>query len=348
MTQKPKLIPGILILLFLIASLLLYQHTHGYYIHQLQATPIFSPTDCTANLRFAVIGDYGTNTQTAADVARLVTNWQPDFIVTTGDNNYPNGAAQTIDTNIGQYYHQFIGNYQGQYGSGADENRFFPIPGNHDWQTGSLQPYLDYFTLPGNERYYDIRRGPVHIFALDSDYREPDGNKANSPQAQWLQNRLQASTAPWKLVFIHHPPYSSGQHGDTRRVQWPYAEWGATAVLSGHDHTYERIQRDNILYYVIGISGRAIYPFQHTTKGSLIRYNGDYGAMLITASDTCINFSFYIRTGQLIDSYTLYVPATPTRHEKLPVTNQSLSLQGYLCETDIFCHNTSTTFYCFC
>ena len=46
---------------------------------------------------FAVIGDYGLASQNEADVANLVKSWNPDFIVTTGDNNYPDGAAWSID-----------------------------------------------------------------------------------------------------------------------------------------------------------------------------------------------------------------------------------------------------------
>jgi hypothetical protein len=76
--------------------------------------------------RFAVIGDYGLEGQPEADVAELVKGWNPDFVITTGDNNYDVGAADTIDANIGQYYHRFIFNYQGSYGSGSSTRQFFP------------------------------------------------------------------------------------------------------------------------------------------------------------------------------------------------------------------------------
>ena len=84
--------------------------------------------------QFAVIGDYGSNTINEERVADLVASWQPAFVITTGDNNYDRGAASTIDRNIGQYYSQFIGNYQGQYGDGSPTNRFWPSLGNHDWR----------------------------------------------------------------------------------------------------------------------------------------------------------------------------------------------------------------------
>ena len=256
-------------------------------------------------VRFAVIGDYGMGNQAEADVAALVASWQPDFVITTGDNNYPSGASQTIDANIGQFYHAFIFPYLGSYGSGADVNRFFPSLGNHDWDTSSAQPYLDYFTLPGNERYYDFVWGPLHLFALDSDSREPDGVGQSSTQAAWLQARLASSTSPWNVVYFHHAPYSSGQHGSTTWARWPYKDWGASVVLAGHDHTYERLLVDGIPYFVNGLGGGSIYTFGTPLPESQARYNTDYGAMLVQASETSITFQLFNRGNELIDSYTI-------------------------------------------
>ena len=80
---------------------------------------------------FAVIGDYGLDGENEAKVANLVKGWNPDFIITTGDNNYPYGAAETIDQNIGKYFSDYIYPYSGSYGEGAEENKFFPAIGNH-------------------------------------------------------------------------------------------------------------------------------------------------------------------------------------------------------------------------
>src|SRR6185436_2129527 len=144
-------------------------------------------------LHFAVIGDYGSGSADEAAVASLVAGWNPEIVVTVGDNNYPLGEQATIDDHIGQFYSAFIHPYTGAYGPGATVNRFFPSLGNHDWYTAGAVPYLAYFTLPGNERYYDFVRGPVHFFALDSDPNEPDGVTSTSIQGQWLKAKLAAS-----------------------------------------------------------------------------------------------------------------------------------------------------------
>ena len=258
-------------------------------------------------VRFAVIGDLGKESLESADVASLVKSWQPDLVLTLGDNNLDDGEASTIDRNVGQYYCDFIYPYYGKYDCPDQEtfNRFFPTLGNHDWITQNAQPYLDYFTLPGNERYYDFVWGPVHFFAIDSDPHEPDGRSVYSKQAQWLKEGLANSTAPWKIVYMHHPPYSSGSHGSVPELQWPYQEWGATAVMSGHTHIYERIVQDGFPYFVNGLAGAARHPFKWKVPGSQVKYRDDYGAMLVEADDYEITFRFYTRTNVLIDEYCL-------------------------------------------
>src|SRR5438105_2912302 len=72
-----------------------------------------TPAAAQSASHFAAIGDYGLAGQTEADVSALVHGWNPDFIITVGDNNYPTGQASTMDANVGQYYQDFIYPYKG-------------------------------------------------------------------------------------------------------------------------------------------------------------------------------------------------------------------------------------------
>jgi hypothetical protein len=256
---------------------------------------------------FAVIGDFGKDSQPEKNVSDLVNSWKPDFIITTGDNNYPGGKGTTIDQNIGKYYHNYIAPYKGTYGQGAADNKFFPALGNHDWMAPNAKAYLGYFTLPGNRRYYDFYWGDVEFFAVDSDPNEPDGVDVNSIQAKWLKYELTHSKARWKIVYFHHPPYTSGTvHGAAEWMRWPFARWGATAVMSGHDHVYERLIVDGIPYFVNGLGGDSIYGFGKPAVGSQIRYAGDYGAIRVTASPDRMIFDFVNRKGTIIDAFVQY------------------------------------------
>ncbi|MBE0683455.1 MAG: metallophosphoesterase, partial [Anaerolineales bacterium] len=307
-------------------------------------------------IRFAVIGDFGDAGQSELDVANLVKSWNPEFIITVGDNNYETGSAATIDQNIGQYYHDYIHPYSGSYGAGASTNRFFPALGNHDWETPNAQPHLDYFTLPGNERYYDFVQGPVHFFVVDSDSREPDGITSTSTQANWLQSQLATSTSAWNIVYLHHAPFSSGLHGSNTTLQWPFADWGADAVLAGHDHSYERIFRNGIVYFVNGLGGNSKYPFLAPISGSQVRYSTDYGAMLVDASETEITFQFINLAGVVIDSYTIpdlvnppaaFNKSAPTNGTTNQSTSPTLSWAASTGATSYeYCYDTSNDNAC--
>jgi tartrate-resistant acid phosphatase type 5 len=268
-------------------------------------TPI-PPTP--APVRIVVIGDYGAAGPPEAQAAALVKSLKPDFIITTGDNNYPLGQAETIDQNIGQFYREFICPYRGSRGAGATRNRFFPVLGNHDWYTPGALPYLGYFTLPGNERYYEMQWGDVHFFALDSDPSEPDGVTSSSRQAEWLKARLAASTARWKLVAMHHPPFSSGPHLSTVYMQWPYKEWGASLVLAGHDHIYERLEVNGLPYVISGLGGATIYQFATVEIGSQFRYNAGFGVLMLEAEPTRLVGRFLGAGGERIDEFVLNAP----------------------------------------
>jgi len=258
------------------------------------------------------IGDFGVAAYEQARgpielaVANTMKRWNPAFIFTTGDNNYPDGAASAMDPNIGQFFHDYIHPYTGTYGDGASSNRFFPCLGNHDWVANG-QPHIDYFSLPGNERYYSYRQGPVELFIINSN-ADPDGSSSTSTQGRWLQTALAASTARWKLVSVHHPPYSSDVSGaGTPGMRWPYAAWGASAVFAGHDHLYARIHTNNIVYFINGLGGAPLGGFGGTSAAA-VRYNADYGAMRLEATDTNLIFHFITRGNVVVDTYVLGAP----------------------------------------
>ncbi len=274
-------------------------------------------------VQFAVIGDFGDASQAEADVAGMINGWSPDLVITTGDNRYGN---TTYENTVGQFFCDFLTDVGSgtncTSGGNSPTNAFFPSLGNHDYTDGGgLTQYLNYFSnLPGtgipttgtsgidNRRYYDFIQGPVHFFVIDSQGALTSSSDMTAQQ-DWLQTQLDDSTTPWQVVYFHHAAYSSStNHGSTPEMQWPFALWGADAIFQGHDHTYERIIVDNIPYFVSGNGGRSLYGCGSPIAGSSGCLNGDYGAMLVTATDSNINFKSYYRTGALVDEYDLDDP----------------------------------------
>ena len=258
------------------------------------------------SVTFAVIGDYGQDSPKEGEVAQMVKSWNPDFIITVGDNNYPLGTAGTIKNNVGKYYGDYIYNPDAPAdrictGKAAQEkiNRFFPSPGNHDnYSIPAIRPYLDYFTLPGDERNYEFVWGPAHFFSLDGG----KSGRTNSVAKNWLQSELAKAQEPFKLVYFHQPPYSPGPHGSATGMQLPFSEWGVDAVLAGHEHFYVHLT-DNTsakpLYLIIGNSGNE--NLYNCTANPLdpnrftVNYcdNSHFGAILVTATKTKMVFKYY-------------------------------------------------------
>ncbi len=131
--------------------------------------------------------------------------------------------------------------------------------GNHDgdlwFEEGvpDVEATLELLGTPG--RYYSVSRGPADFFYLDSGRLLPP--ERDDAQLRWFERALRASDAPWRIVCLHHPLYSSGVHGsheDLRPALEPLVvEHGVQLVLAGHDHHYERsVPVDGVTHVVSG------------------------------------------------------------------------------------------------
>ena len=174
-------------------------------------------------------------------------NWYNRFpfplVVMMGDNIYGSDRPQ-----------DFVKKFEAPYKALLDKGvKFYASLGNHDSRE---QRYYKLFNMDG-KLYYTFKapKEDVRFFALESTYMDPD-------QLKWLEDELKKSSEKWKIVFFHHPLYSSaGTHGSQlklRAVLEPlFIQYNVSLVLNGHDHTYERIKPQNgIQYFVEGSSGQ--------------------------------------------------------------------------------------------
>ncbi len=273
-----------------------------------QKTEIIDPPGIEVNMKadsfvFAVIGDYGLDSENEAAVATMVKSWDPDFIITTGDNNYQKGEEETLKENITKHYGDYIYNYDAPEDQrcnglafGDEINRFFPSPGNHDNYTMiGMGPYLNYFTLPGNEEYYKFSWGDADFFSLNSTRGSLDD------QSEWLYQQIAESTQKFKIVYFHHSPYSTGRHGSDWRTQLAFHENDVDIVFTGHDHIYSRIEKKDEpgLYYVItGAGGKSLYACGASELDQddfdIVCNDSDFGAVKGTCKGDSLVIEYYI------------------------------------------------------
>ncbi len=251
---------------------------------------------------FAQIGDFGFAGTAEQKVSELVKSWNPDFIVSVGDNNYYEGKLTTAAANITNYYGDYIYNYDAPEefqckGRAFEErfNRFFPTPGNHDANNqDGLVPYYNFFTLPHNEIYYKVIWGPVTLYSINTTQSDI------TQQVQWLQQETAASSTPFNIVFLHHPPFSAGPHGNHSYTQLPFDAMNIDLVFSGHDHIYERLVKDgeeDVCYIVNGLGGKATSGFDtgrlEPGVNNVFCYGTDYGAVKVVVTPSRLSMAFY-------------------------------------------------------
>lgn len=212
---------------------------------------------------FIVFGDSGTGSTAQKQLAQVMLNYPFEFILHTGDIAYPRGTEKQIE--------DFFFNI---YSTHLKKALFYPAPGNHDYLTDNLVPYLKKFNKP---KYYSFDKSNIHFVSLDS-------NNISDEMLSWLRNDLKNSQKLWKMVYFHHPPYSSGLlHGEHKNVQETLVpileEFGADLVFSGHEHNYERscklskgnCSKEGTTYVVTGGGGAPIYWFGDVKNYSLSR-----------------------------------------------------------------------------
>lgn len=198
-----------------------------------------NPPGDRPELRIAVAGDIGDSGDrldaTADAMARLDPDDPFDELLLLGDNVYPDGDPDKLQDTVFEPF-------AGVLDSGAE---LLAILGNHDAPHGDEQ--MDDLGMPG--RWWSVERDDTLIVGLDS-------NQTDDPaQRDFLEQTLRDSDATWKIVAIHHPPYSAGYQGSSINVRETFGplfeRYGVQLVLSGHDHDYQRSVEINGVTYVV-------------------------------------------------------------------------------------------------
>jgi 3',5'-cyclic AMP phosphodiesterase CpdA len=162
------------------------------------------------------------------------------------------------------------------------------------------------------------------VFVLDSNFQDV------AVTARWLDDKLKASTARWKVATFHHPVFSSGSDRDNPRLRdalLPVIKaHDVDLVLQGHDHTYARgaMPQKPERYsstrggavetmFVNSVSGAKMYPF---SKGDWEKYEPTGVRLERQAENTqffqvveidggMLSYEAWTADGQLYDAFSL-------------------------------------------
>jgi hypothetical protein len=214
-------------------------------------------TDSGAPVSFLVYGDDRSDETAHAALARGLASTPSDFLVNTGDVVADGGNLQD--------WQSF---FQVEAGLLRDRAIFLSI-GNHelyDDQAGAnFARYFGFREGAGStdRPYGTMRWSGVRLFFLNGMHDWQSGD-----ERQWLERELgRADSEPglvWRVVVVHHGPWSSGPHGPNTKllaahVPELFARHKVDLVLSGHDHIYERGAWEGVKYLISGGGGAPLY-----------------------------------------------------------------------------------------
>jgi hypothetical protein len=204
------------------------------------AAPVNQP------FKFVAYGDNRTNADVHATVLERMSQFNPDFILQTGDQV----ADGTNEKQWDEFWHVA--------GKVLSETAYYPSLGNHE-RHGA--PYFQFFALPAE---YSFDYGNAHFVALDTNRPETE----YEAQQEWLRKDLLAhQDALWRIVFFHHTIYTCVDKPDrrlesserARRLEPILSEGHVQLVINGHDHDYQRHVAKGITYIVTGGGGAPLY-----------------------------------------------------------------------------------------
>jgi hypothetical protein len=259
------------------------------------------------SVRFAVIGDPGRGDDAQYGVARQMEAWRQkfpfEFVLMLGDNIYPPHTPA-------EYKRKFEDPYRPLLEAGVT---FHAAIGNHDDPaTLNYAP----FNMNG-DRYYTFRRNEKTLGGLagaGARFFVLDTRSVDRPQVEWLTRELAESRTTWKIVYFHHPLYTSGRYRVGARalraaLERVLVDGDVDVVLSGHEHFYERIQpQHGIVYFVSGAGGALrlndIRPSSITAAG----FDDDCHFMLMEITGNELSFQAISREGRTVDAGVIIRP----------------------------------------
>ena len=254
------------------------------------------------SLKFAVLGDFGTGgrrqLETAQQMIRSRVQFPYQLAITVGDNIYGSERPSELKR-------KFEVPYKALLDGGV---KFYASLGNHDSRE---QRHYPPFNMNG-QAYYTLKAPAqdVRFFALDSSFLD-------QAQISWLTTELGAVREKWKILYFHHPVYSSARrHGSEPglrdRLEPLIVKFGVSVVFAGHDHVYERTApQQGVVHFVVGSGGQLRRGNINRASPVLARaFDADRAFLLAEIEDDRLVFNAVSREGMVVDSGAILRPGS--------------------------------------
>lgn len=260
-----------------------------------------TPSGREDSVRFDVLGSSGVSNDAQHAIADGMVADDPDFVLHTGDVVFPRGA-------LCHYGLRYFGPYEDLLPNASVQS----ATGEIDMKADDGSAFRQAFAADpdGDEPFYrSFDYGPVHVIVLDTQLYDRDDQSEIDQQRSWLENDLDASSeAPWTVVMLHRPPYSSTKGAASEEIRADlgpiFSEDGVDLVLSGHARNYERFQPDGGVTYVVTGGGGADTQEFGANRTSVAAADVHH-FLSVDASPTGLTVRVIDKDGTIVDTFAL-------------------------------------------
>lgn len=160
----------------------------------------------------ALVGDWGTGTQEAEDLLRLVAAKNPDVVIHLGDVYYAGTRKE---------YAVVRKQCQDVLRTGAGGPPVFTLAGNHDLYSGGDAYYEAIDALGQEASYFCLRNANWQFVAMDTGLKnsavalgwpvapEPAPNGLDPREAEWVKDKVANAGGRQTILLSHHQPFSA-------------------------------------------------------------------------------------------------------------------------------------------
>lgn len=273
----------------------------------------------SVDLCFFVIGDWGRRgkygqAELGKTMAIFADTLSPSFIVSTGDNFYPDGVESLDDSHWRESFEEPYA-----YTS-LQSIKWYNVLGNHDIR-GNVQAQMDYHTinpiwqLPDTyyAKTFPSGNDSIALLFLETNsfatgYYQNDGYgpfvRAQDTVAQlaWLENELGKHANKRTFVVGHHPLYTAGARAGRsnsvrNHLEKRFEEYGITAYIAGHEHDVQHLKPGSVDYFVSG-AGSALRDIKSPEAAIFAQSTNAFMVVQIVGNRTYA--SFVNTTGETI------------------------------------------------
>jgi acid phosphatase type 7 len=149
---------------------------------------------------------------------------------------------------------------------------FHIAPGNHD--INSARSFKVYGNLITKSVYHSLSTEDTHFIVLSTE-TPGETSRITGKQLEWLKEELKKNSS-YKIVFLHKPlfpttfgkGYCLDRHtSDRDNLHDLFVKNGVDIVFAGHEHLYNRIEKDGIIYVTTGGGGSRLLIFDEEYGG---------------------------------------------------------------------------------